>query len=295
LLLCVQNGAALTVLLLFGLNIAVTDYFEKGTFLDFSMLQSSFAGLSTAVYYWCLMFVGSFLIIPLAHMATISRGWLKLPWVALYAVAQLAVFTFSGWVVTRHGFAPPLAMGFMAEQTRISMKSHAYFREKLLWHRFGAASAPGSLFSMSYLMHEVQCFFYFLWVPTLVYREQYPRTNRIRWSFVITRVSLFPTCLRRELRRFMTLFVLDPGFQALECIGIVAYAFVLFRSITPQFEAGAKDPGTFKQIILLCFRCMAPGMALMFFTHFLVLHAVQNMFAELTRFADRKFYEGELF
>lgn len=80
--------------------------------------------------------------------------------------------------------------------------------------------------------------------------------------------------------------------QALECIGIIAYAFVLFRSITPQFEAGAKEPGTFKQMIVLCFRCMAPGMALMFFTHFLVLHAVQNMFAELTRFADRKFYEG---
>uniref|UniRef100_A0A7S2RHP6 Diacylglycerol O-acyltransferase n=1 Tax=Rhizochromulina marina TaxID=1034831 RepID=A0A7S2RHP6_9STRA len=29
----------------------------------------------------------------------------------------------------------------------------------------------------------------------------------------------------------------------------------------------------------------------MFLTHFLVLHATQNLFAELTRFADRQFYE----
>lgn len=32
-------------------------------------------------------------------------------------------------------------------------------------------------------------------------------------------------------------------------------------------------------------------MASMFFTHFLVLHVVQNIFAELTRFADRQFYQ----
>jgi hypothetical protein len=32
-------------------------------------------------------------------------------------------------------------------------------------------------------------------------------------------------------------------------------------------------------------------MAIMFITHFLILHTVQNIGAELTRFADREFYQ----
>ena len=36
---------------------------------------------------------------------------------------------------------------------------------------------------------------------------------------------------------------------------------------------------------------MGPAMVLMFLTHFLILHSTQNLFAELTRFADRRFYD----
>jgi sterol O-acyltransferase len=139
----------------------------------------------------------------------------------------------------------------MCEQVRMSMKIHAYFREKVLWEYFEGkfASEPVSvalkpLFfgflqvavpESEYISKEVSKFLYFMFAPTLVYRDHYPRNSRIRWSFVLTRLA--------------------------EAFGIIYYAFLIFRQILPVF---ASDFGPDKQsykldsrtLIRYTFSCM---------------------------------------
>jgi hypothetical protein len=102
---------------------------------------------------------------------------------------------------------------------------HAYFREKILWSRYHGkyASKPQSssqfklpyglldlsIPSAEYFIDELSKFGFFFFVPTLVYREHYPRTSRIRWSFALCRLA--------------------------EVMAIIYYAFLIFRHSLPQF------------------------------------------------------------
>lgn len=47
----------------------------------------------------------------------------------------------------------------------------------------------------------------------------------------------------------------------------------------------------FNRIILSLFRCNFAATYLMMCAFYMVFHALQNLFAELTRFADREFYQ----
>jgi sterol O-acyltransferase len=156
------------------------------------------------------------------------------------------------------------------------MKMHAYMREKVMWYQYNGehSSKPQTssylpllglpIPEYSYLTKEVEKYFYFLFAPTLIYRDEYPRTSRVRWHVVF--------------------------FYLLQAVGIIYYAFLIFRELLPEFRSTKGQPTSVAQIIRQGFSCMGPAMTCMFFTHFLVLHLVQNLFAEFTRFADRKFY-----
>ena len=81
--------------------------------------------------------------------------------------------------------------------------------------------------------------------------NSYPRTSRIRWGYVLCRLAEFA--------------------------GIVYYAFLIFRQVLPQFAVEIDEPITARRFLRLTFSCMAPAMASMVFTHFLILHVVQNI------------------
>ena len=81
--------------------------------------------------------------------------------------------------------------------------------------------------------------------------NSYPRTSRIRWGYVLCRLAEF--------------------------VGIVYYAFLIFRQVLPQFAVEIDEPITARRFLRLTFSCMAPAMASMVFTHFLILHVVQNI------------------
>ena len=74
--------------------------------------------------------------------------------------------------------------------------------------------------TIDYIFNEMSKFLSFLFFPTLVYRDSYPRTSRIRWDFVLLRI--------------------------LEAVGIVYYAFLVFRVTLPPIAetAGAYLPLT---------------------------------------------------
>ena len=274
-----EECLAICVLALWGSKLAFYDYLERGL-PNFELLTwGIFRDIQPFFVNWFIMFASTFSIVFLSHFTAESKGLMFQVLVLVYILLQLSFFYFSGWVVSSRTvpFAMPLAIGFMAEQARLSMKMHSYFREKVLWHRrrgqyssqpISAGHVPVlglAIPSSEYITQELQNFFYFHFIPTLLYRNGYPRTSRIRLGFTVRRL--------------------------LEAVGIVYYAFLIFREAIPYFIETAGNPLSVKEFIIATFNCMGPGMASMIFTHFLVLHVVQNIGAELTRFADRKFYD----
>lgn len=279
---------ALAVLFLWGTKLAFADYTSGDGIKDhFALLSWGLYEDITAFWSkWTLMLACSFLIVPLAHCMAESKKLLSPFLVLVYIAFQIGAFWFSAVVVSQKPgqavgsqikmWSMPLAVAFMAEQCRMSMKMHAYMREKVMWYQHNGEHSckPQSSSYMpilglaipepSYFWKEVEKYFYFLFAPTLIYRDEYPRTTRTRWVLVF--------------------------FYMLQAVGIIYYAFLIFRELLPEFRNTAGQPASANEIIRHGFSCMGPAMTCMFFTHFLVLHLVQNLFAELTRFADRKFY-----
>ena len=77
---------------------------------------------------WFILFFCSFFIVPFAHVwaeskHSITRFFLGI----VYAVLQVGFFTFSAMVVSNQKaqFSMTLAIGFMVEQTRMSMKMYS--------------------------------------------------------------------------------------------------------------------------------------------------------------------------
>lgn len=122
----------------------------------------------------------------------------------------------------------------------MSMKMHSYLREKVLWKHFkGEYSCQPisstrvldfSIPELNYFFGEMMKFCFFLFVPTLLFREKYPRTLRIRWSYVLQ--------------------------HSIECVAIVYYSFLIYRAVLPQFYDGAGAPVTWKGFIRHSFSCM---------------------------------------
>ncbi|CAF0825420.1 unnamed protein product [Adineta steineri] len=101
----------------------------------------------------------------------------------------------------------------LAEQVRFLMKSHAFVRENaprailygqiysqeinaddLNKDKSNDSSNEQSTFSVPHTpCPEFSKFLYFLFAPTLIYRDSYPRTSSIRWTYVISQLVQFAT------------------------------------------------------------------------------------------------------
>lgn len=151
------------------------------------------------------------------------------------------------------------------EMTRFLMKTHAFIRSnvpKALLPKGKKTSddKPG------FYVPAFQKFLYFLFIPTLVYRDHYPRTKCIRWNFVVKCV--------------------------LEVIGIIFYvSFIFERYLIPIFQDFGAAQITSATFVLQIFGCMMPGMLMFLCAFYLLLHSWMNAFAEILTFADRMFYQ----
>jgi sterol O-acyltransferase len=115
---------------------------------------------------------------------------------------------------------------------------------------------------------ELTRYVYFHFSPTLVYRDSYPRINAasIRWSKVI--------------------------YLFLNCFGSFIYTLVIFKTFCiPYFRESWKEAWSITKFLVSLFRAMIPGTMLLVLTFFGVLHSWFNLFAELLRYGDRRFYE----
>jgi len=106
-------------------------------------------------------------------------------------------------------------------------------------------------------------FVYFLYAPTLIYRDEYPRNERIRWSFVLEHI--------------------------VGLILIVYTGFVVFEQVAQPTVASyllAQRPRFYTLIL----QNSIPAIVLLVLGKIGVWHHLQNIFAEMLRFGDRRFH-----
>jgi len=145
------------------------------------------------------------------------------------------------------------------------MKIHSFLRENYFKLLKEKKQDPAKKAEMVHQMPGFSQFLYFLFAPTLIYRDNYPMTPYIRWDFVV-----------------------KNGFQVVLCVLFTYYVFARF--CVPVFRNTGKDQGNLRKLLLATFNCMLPGTLVLILGFFSILHCWLNAFAEMLRFGDRMFY-----
>uniref|UniRef100_A0A3B4WMT4 Sterol O-acyltransferase 1 n=1 Tax=Seriola lalandi dorsalis TaxID=1841481 RepID=A0A3B4WMT4_SERLL len=260
----------IALLILFILSTLVVDFIDEGRLvLDFDLLVYAFGQSPLVVCTWICMFL-SVLLVPYAlfHLWSHTQyGSYSHP--SLYNLLFGSVFLLyqalglgflPTYVVVTNSLPPASCFIIILEQVRLMMKAHSFVRENTLLLSTGPSP----------VVPQVSQYFYFLFAPTLIYRDKYPRNPVIRWGYVATKLL-----------------------QVLGCLFYAYYVFV--RLCIPQFRSVSLQLFDLKAMVLCVFNSILPGkiifLLVLFLGFFAFLHCWLNAFAEMLRFADRMFYK----
>lgn len=110
-------------------------------------------------------------------------------------------------------------------------------------------------------------YFRFLMAPTCCYQLHFPLTDSIRWSFVLKRVI--------EL-----------------IVGNTFALYLIYQHMIPCGELGIQPIRNrdYMTVFVLTLQMAVPAAYFWLTMFYCVFHSYLNLFAELTRFADRRFY-----
>ncbi|CAH8638194.1 unnamed protein product [Heterobilharzia americana] len=262
------------------------------------ILRFAFGNLSDVFRIWAAMKLSAIFIpfwgvlLWITYRPNIGSKICPLDWLFLmgYIIYQVAFFTVSFHLTLSSDLPPASTTIVTGEQVRLMMKSHAFVRYAIstIFEEDKIESTPPSPTTTStnitastgnqYSNHtststdinefpNFSRYLYFLFAPTLVYREKYPRTPCIRWYFVFSN------------------FI-----QVIVCLIFSYYIFLRFCFL-PFSQLGKFSELSFKKYILTSTACILPGGLLMLIAFYSFLHSWLNAFAEMLRFGDRLFYK----
>lgn len=277
------KNMALALMSLFFINLMLQDYFEHGYFFNIQILIWCFSGGDIVITTWVLMFFYSFLIILLVKTIVSLNLQAKI-WIPLYIIFQ-CLLTFFAVTITRiFDLSFGSSMILMCEAFRLQMKMHSYLRTKLLYgwgvneykefipsflkKKLGFSNLENNLpeIKIEDYGSEVQRFSYFLFAPTLLYRDQYLLRSKSDIKFIIDNLIEF----------FFGIY----------------YTFILFRIyLQPNLIVIGKENSWNSVVFISIFQTVLPSFLCLFILFYIVVHSWQNLWAELLRFPDRKFYE----
>ncbi|KAM4545580.1 sterol O-acyltransferase 1-like [Odontesthes bonariensis] len=262
----------IALLILFILCTLVVDFIDEGRLvLDFDLLVYAFGQFPLVVCTWICMFLSA-LLVPYTLFSLWSQSQSgSYGHTRLYSMLFGSVFLlYQGlglgflptYVVVTNSLPPAFCLIIILEQVRLMMKAHSFVRENvpkvLTWAKEKTSSGP--------VVPQISQYIYFLFAPTLIYRERYPRNPVIRWSYVATKLL-----------------------QVLGCLFYAYYVFV--RLCIPQFHSISLQLFDLRAMVLGVFNSILPGVFFLFLGFFALLHCWLNAFAEMLRFADRMFYK----
>ncbi|XP_033476862.1 sterol O-acyltransferase 1 [Epinephelus lanceolatus] len=262
----------IALLILFILSTLVVDFIDEGRLvLHFDLLVYAFGQLPLVVCTWICMFL-SVLLVPytLFHLWSQTQSGsnrhpklCSLLFGSVFLLYQaLGVGFLPTYVVVTNSFPPASCFIIILEQVRLMMKAHSFVRENvprvLTWAKDKTSPSP--------VVPQVSQYLYFLFAPTLIYRDKYPRNPVIRWGYVATKL--------------------------LQVLGCMFYAYYVFvRLCIPQFHSISLQLFDLRAMVLCVFNSILPGVLVLFLGFFAFLHCWLNAFAEMLRFADRMFYK----
>lgn len=287
------------------LNVFVSDFATDGSInIGLRPIVTGFGGFKYALSIWVMMQLTIFGLFPTFKIWSVTtkkffikRGFFTTLWhifgvsaVICYLTGFIVVFTKA---IVYFDMGQASAVAVLMELVRFMMKSYAFIRtnvprvldskNKLKVDDVGWDSqspyTPNSnknnkaLSNGTARVNEKRQFpsfgqyAYFLFAPTLVYRDEYPRTKQIRWNFVA--------------KNYMEVTAV-----------IFIYSLISERIMYPvynQFGSQFYEIGV-KELLASIFNSMLPGLLCFLCGFYCVLHSWMNAAAEILRFADRKFY-----
>ncbi|XP_078263753.1 sterol O-acyltransferase 1 isoform X2 [Rhinoraja longicauda] len=260
----------IALLILFIVSTLVMDFIDEGRLvLNFDLLVYAFGRFPIVISTWLCMFLstllvpyGLFLQWASGYQATKHRVLRTLFFGALFVLFQtLGLWAAPLYTVIHFHLPPASRFIVILEQVRLMMKAHSFIREN-----FSAVAVNreknGDVLPPPQFSH----YLYFLFAPTLIYRDSYPRNPTIRWSYVATKFA--------------------------QVLGCLFYAYYIFmRLCIPLFRNISREPFSLKVLVLCIFNSILPGVLVLFLAFFAFLHCWLNAFAEMLRFADRMFYK----
>ncbi|CAH0406560.1 unnamed protein product [Chilo suppressalis] len=205
------------------------------------------------MFHPCLLLYGAGVKLSKGYSA-LSRVWTMLGVLGLVTL-QVALIAVPVWDLSRKHLALASSVTVTCEMFRFTMKIHAV----------AVASAPRCYRDEP--LPTFKQYLYFLFAPTLLYRDQYPRTKKIRWGFVLYHVA--------------------------EVAAIIFYnSFLWERFILPYWSDYGKQPKVDAGLVVRgMFACVLPGVISFLCGFYCLLHAWLNATAEMLTFGDRYFYE----
>uniref|UniRef100_A0A034WBI5 O-acyltransferase n=1 Tax=Bactrocera dorsalis TaxID=27457 RepID=A0A034WBI5_BACDO len=165
----------------------------------------------------------------------------------------------------------------LLESTRLLMKMHSFVRTnagRVLAGKLKTDAISGDVDDICDVQQSAQAirlpsfssYLYFLFAPTLIYRDSYPRTTHIRWKFA--------------LARFM------------EVVGVAFfYSYIFERYIRVQYENIGLEELSLRTFVIKLHSMVMPNNIIFLCGFYLILHSWLNFTSELLRFGDRMFYK----
>lgn len=165
------------------------NYFENGTLIpDFDLFYWAFGKADVTLTAVSVTYALASLVVVLVQV--IKQYNLSLfIFVPLYGILQLVLITHGVAVCAKNQLPPASAMIVSCEMARLSMKMHAYFREKILnaimressislfipeWAQkqgMKVEDLDQPVITVETLPVELSRFLYFFFAPTLIYRD----------------------------------------------------------------------------------------------------------------------------
>nr|XP_055068974.1 sterol O-acyltransferase 2 isoform X2 [Misgurnus anguillicaudatus] len=260
----------IAALFLFALSTLAVDYIDHGRLvLDFDLFFYAFGQLNTVIWAWFLMFC--YTLFGPYHVLRVWAGryhscehgtCVTAVSALILCVTQLSILgIFPVYVVLKYQLPPASRFIIILEQIRFVMKSYSFIRETI-----SVVVRNTSQKGQVLRYPSLHSYLYFLFCPTLIYREVYPRNTCIRWNYV--------------------------GMNFLKVLGSVFYLyFILVRLCIPVFMNKSSQAFSTRTLILALFHAAFPGMLILMLGFYAFLHCWLNTFAEILRFADRMFYK----
>lgn len=112
-------------------TLVLNNYEEKGEWINHEEFFFFFQGFQQVIVYWLALVLVHYTIVPITKFCI--KNPKKQIWLTLYLMHQIFLMGLAIWVSenVKLGFASVCIV--MAEGTRMVMKSHSYFRTKMLY------------------------------------------------------------------------------------------------------------------------------------------------------------------